>query len=95
MDRRSADERIAVLETQFEGVIRELKSIRENQQADSAKLDTMNLLMAEARGAARLGRWVSHIATAVMAGVGGSLSGGLTAASKVQAAIENMPHIHP
>ena len=95
MERRSSDERIAVLETQFDGVIRELKSIRENQQADSSKLDTLNLLMAEARGAARLGRWVSHVATAVMAGVGGAFSGNMAAAQKVQSALENMPHIHP
>ena len=80
-ERRSNDTRIALLEQSFEGVSRTVIGM-------DLKLDGIVEMMAEARGAAKLGKRIGHLITAILAGGAGAASGAVTAAQKITNVVE-------
>lgn len=87
-ERRSSDTRIALLEQSFWSMAADISEVKDSQHDTKATLDSISIMIAEQRGAARLVKWAGNAFIALLAGLGGALSGNV--AAKASAVVDHV-----
>jgi hypothetical protein len=81
------EQRMAKVEVRIEEMQKDISEIKCKQDVHNAKLDNVLLLIAETKGAARLGKWFIGIVSTLGAGLFGYAGSKMALAGKVTAAI--------
>lgn len=87
-ERRSSDTRIALLEQSFGAMATDISEVKQSQHDTKATLDEISLMIARQQGAAKVVKWAGNAFVALLAGLGGALSGNV--AAKASAVVDHV-----
>lgn len=87
-EHRSNDTRLALLEQSFGAMATDISEVKQSQHETKVTLDSISIMIAQQQGAAKVVRWAGNAFVALLAGLGGALSGNV--AAKASAVVDQV-----